>query len=335
MEEHEIEPPGKRSSAYTKVLIDAPTSSSAPTTLSPNTSPCVSSPKRRWQLLPGRNKFYCNGRIMMAKSTGMFFVTLGLLFTVTILFFALDCPYLVTNISPAVPIVGAVLMLFVLSNFLRAAFSDPGVIPRALQEESDSIEREITNASDGASIRQPRIKEVVIKGVTIKLKYCFTCKIFRPPRASHCGMCDNCVEGFDHHCPWVGNCVGKRNYRYFYFFLCSLVLLCIFIFACNVVKLVYMSRMENGVLAAMKDSPATLLQLFICFFSVWSILGLCGYHSYLIAMNLSTNEDLKKSYSSKKCSKNPHARDSVFMNCCVTLCGPPFPSLVRPHEFET
>jgi palmitoyltransferase ZDHHC9/14/18 len=126
MEEHEIEPPGKRSSAYTKVLIDAPTSSSAPTTLSPNTSPCVSSPKRRWQLLPGRNKFYCNGRIMMAKSTGMFFVTLGLLFTVTILFFALDCPYLVTNISPAVPIVGAVLMLFVLSNFLRAAFSDPG-----------------------------------------------------------------------------------------------------------------------------------------------------------------------------------------------------------------
>lgn len=118
-------------------------------------------------------------------------------------------------------------------SLLRTTFTDPGVIPRALQDEAAYIEKqigmltfskekfyfcfyvntfvyvifviiEVPNSLNSPTYRPPpRTKEILVKGQTVKLKYCFTCKIFRPPRASHCSLCDNCVDRFDHHCPWV------------------------------------------------------------------------------------------------------------------------------------
>lgn len=75
---------------------------------------------------------------------------------------------------------------------------DPGFIPRS---DHPPIEE------DGPS-NQFRRKTVVLNGVEIKLKYCRVCKLFRPPRSCHCAVCDNCVEKFDHHCPWIGQCIG-------------------------------------------------------------------------------------------------------------------------------
>lgn len=45
--------------------------------------------------------------------------------------------------------------------------------------------------------------------------YCYTCHIFRPPGTSHCRECGRCVFQMDHHCPWLHNCIGRRNFKSF------------------------------------------------------------------------------------------------------------------------
>ncbi|XP_061169304.1 palmitoyltransferase ZDHHC14-like isoform X3 [Saccostrea echinata] len=291
---------------------------------------------RKWEVFPGKNKFCCNGRIMMARNTGIFYFTCILIVVTSGLFFGFDCPYLARNVTPAIPAFGIALFIFVMSTLFRTSFSDPGVIPRASPDEAADIERqiEVPNSTPGTYRPPPRTKEVVIKGQVVKLKYCFTCKIFRPPRASHCSLCDNCVERFDHHCPWVGNCVGRRNYRYFYLFILSLSILCIYIFACVLTHLILRSQ-EDNFLHAMRDSPASVIEAIICFFSVWSVVGLAGFHTYLVASEQTTNEDIKGSYSAKRGQDNfnPFSQGSIFRNCLGVLCGPTPPSLLDRRGF--
>nr|CAG4637624.1 EOG090X01OT [Chydorus sphaericus] len=288
---------------------------------------------RKWEVYPGRNRFCCEGRIMMARQIGIFFVTVGLIFATSCIFFIFDCPYLSVNITPAIPIIGALLFCFVLATLFRTSFSDPGVIPRATQDEAADIEKqiEVPNSPNSPTYRPPpRTKEVVVCGQVVKLKYCFTCKIFRPPRASHCSICDNCVEGFDHHCPWIGNCVGRRNYRYFYSFIVSLAFLCVFIFACAVTHLVLLTRENMPFVDAIKESPASVIVAVICFFSVWSVLGLAGFHTYLTTSNQTTNEDIKGSFTAKRGQEkvNPYSKGGVCANCLFILCGPMPPSFI-------
>lgn len=51
---------------------------------------------------------------------------------------------------------------------------------------------------------------------------CADCEVIRTDRSRHCSICNKCVERFDHHCPWINNCVGVNNHGIFMGFLISI-----------------------------------------------------------------------------------------------------------------
>jgi len=77
-------------------------------------------------------------------------------------------------------------------------------------------------------------------------RYCNTCNITRPPKASHCQYCDNCVREFDHHCFFTANCVGLRNHKNFFWFIVCGLIISTFIIATSIAHFIIMFQTQPG-----------------------------------------------------------------------------------------
>lgn len=153
-------------------------------------------------------------------------------------------------------------------------------------------------------------------------------------RAKVCRETENAVENFDHFCPWVGNVVGRRNYRYFVLFILTVPIFSLFIgFTSAYVVVVNANRfapsdtgeddhsLENVMAPAI---IAVYAGVFAC-----TLCGLSSYHLNLIAEGQTTNEDLKHVYTSRA---NPNNK-----GCCSNyrafFCSSVRKSYVDDDEF--
>lgn len=131
-----------------------------------------------------------------------------LLLGTTFSFFYYPCQYYI-NHHKWVPAYQGLITFFVIANFTLATFMDPGVIPKGKRMNFKGKSKNNLKCVSLAppdedkedEFRAPLYKNAEINGITVRMKWCITCKFYRPPRCSHCSVCNHCIDTFDHHCP--------------------------------------------------------------------------------------------------------------------------------------
>ena len=138
----------------------------------------------------------------------------------------------------------------------------------------------------------------VINGHLYELNYCQTCLLFKPPRASHCQLCDNCILRFDHHCNWIGKCIGQKNYGSFYFLILSLFFSTLFYIIYSLYCIIYQAKNIKN-----KEKFSKIILGGLSANALYNILlmtftgRLFITHTYLQLYNKTFYEYLKKKFS--------------------------------------
>lgn len=250
-------------------------------------------------VLKGTNSLICGDRLIMGGDRSYLYISLSLM---TIPTFCFIVPAVTGGGSyPYLAIPPFLMWLVMLFSFFMAACIDPGIIPRELNPID-------TNP------------EIVLIKDQVMYRWCRTCYIYRPPRAKHCPVCDNCVDRFDHHCPWVGTCIGRRNYRYFFTFVNTTFLHAACVFAFSVIML----DKYDSIADSLKHGYLLVFALAISFIALPLVGSLAGYHIYLVVSNQTTNEDLNEVYAK---DPNPFTMGCVE-NATTILCAPQRPSRI-------
>ena len=100
-------------------------------------------------------------------------------------------------------------------------------------------------------------------------------------RAKHCRICEKCISTYDHHCPWLGNCIGEKNRKVFYCFLWA-----------QYFQIIVAMYISVRMIVNHKNRAAAIVTLSIEALFLIFVMYLLVFHTYLAFSNITTWECL-------------------------------------------
>ena len=206
---------------------------------------------------------------------------------------------------------------------------DPGVIPRISQRSIEEQNKYLPyNYFGNQYIKQSKrnFLLMVTQGcfnstpvLTHTIKFCESCHIFRPPRTLHCNVCDSCIRGFDHHCLWLGTCIGERNYIQFQIFVALLNIAVPLALKVSIKALYELTSGDDEIEG--KDwgiaSAIGLYSLCLAVIEVLVIILFC-FHMHILCLNQTTYERIKNHYKKLPFVPNPYRQRAGCLSNLVT-----------------
>lgn len=199
--------------------------------------------------------------------------------------------------------------------FIQSWRGDPGIVSGIHEEKLNTIVE--LAESDGFEAHT----------------FCTSCLVRKPIRSKHCSTCDRCVARFDHHCPWINNCIGAHNHKYFLGFLVCLLGLCIVVISASVqywqfecwTNLTNRENPDSYLIAAAKCDPWVMwITLNIALHVLWvGVLLACQLYQIMI-LGMTTNERMNIGRYKHFKNGNPFHRGALqnFADFCnFNFCG--------------
>ncbi|KAG5272069.1 hypothetical protein AALO_G00161320 [Alosa alosa] len=198
------------------------------------------------------------------------------------------------------PVLFVLLVLVSVLLYFAVSLMDPGFV---LSDDSDvQFTLGVTEEQQDMIPHTPK---------SLRLRRCGHCLLQQPMRSKHCQTCQHCVRRYDHHCPWIENCVGERNHRWFVLYLAIQLLVLLWGFHMAWSGFAYASTWQlwlrtNSVLLGAAALVAVLSL---------TVLLLLGSHLYLVSLNTTTWEFMSRHRISylKHCGadENPFDRGTL------------------------
>jgi len=167
-----------------------------------------------------------------------------------------------------------VLIAMFLATYFSAICRSPGHPPDVFR--TDLPDSESTPEAPSAEV----LKLTRERNKRGNVRYCKECQCFKPDRAHHDSLTAKCVLRMDHFCPWVNNCVGYYNHRFFYQFLCYGVALCLF------TAIILLPNIGE----ALKKNFSVMVVFFVAAIFSVALIGFSGLHTSLLMGNRTTLE---------------------------------------------